>query len=140
MAWKCGDCGKLYSTKQLVGLKKTQAVETDDNPKRQHGFVSVCSCGYRFFLDKWKLQESKHIEINWFQTFKILISTVDLELDHLGNFYETMIFPQDTKWKCDFQTRYKTKPEAREGHRRILMIIKNKEFTLDKKNKKIIIT
>ena len=46
--WKCGRCGKIYDTNQLISLEKIKLVESDNDPTSQHGFTPVCECGYIF--------------------------------------------------------------------------------------------
>lgn len=133
--WKCGDCGKLYATEELMKLKKQKAVEQDTNPKKQHGYVSVCECGYVFHKDKWQLKDNIEINLNWLQSLRGYVSTVFLELNHFGCWYETMIFLGD--WKCHYQRRYVTKAEARDGHRQVLKMIENKQFEVNKEDKEI---
>lgn len=135
--WKCEDCGIEYTTKKLLKLKKVKAVETDTNPKKQHGYVSVCGCGYIFHKDKWQLKNNVVFPLNWLQAVEGYISTVFLELNHFGFWYETMIFTKP--YKCYYQKRYILKSEARRGHEEILRKIKNKEFEINKSEKEIII-
>lgn len=138
MKWKCGDCGKKYATEELVNLKLIKAVEKDTNPKKQHGYISVCTCGYIFHRDRWRIFENFEIPINFLQAIDCCVSTIDLELDHSGCWYETMVFV-DSGWKCYYQTRCVTRAEARIEQRRIVKMIKNKQYKLDKKNKELIL-
>lgn len=138
--WKCGDCGKKYTTDELIKLKKVKAVETDINPKEQHGYICVCKCGYIFHKDRWQLKDNVTFSFNWLQGVKGFVSTIFLELNHFGYWYETMIFiDKESDCKCSYQNRYVTIAEARKGHREVLRKIENNEFELNKKNKEIVI-
>lgn len=120
MEWRCGKCGKVYGS--LLGLKSVKAVDSDTDPKKEHGFVAQCSCGYTFHKDKWFIKDTIEIE-----EALVEISTVDLELEHFGNWFETMVFIKDSKGKsleCGFQDRYKTKEEAELGHEEIIRKLK----------------
>ena len=136
--WKCGDCGKEYTFDESHNLKKVKAVETDTNPKEQHGYTLVCECGYIFHKDRWQMKNEVEFDLNWLQSIYGFVSTVFLELNHFGNWYETMIFINSDKYSCYYQERYITRAEARRGHRKILDKIKNKEFEITK-DKEIII-
>lgn len=136
--WKCGDCGKTYTTEKLMALERIKAVNGDSNPKKQYGYISVCKCGYRFHRDKWQLLEIVEFPLNWFQALYGRVSTVFLELNHFGYHYETMVF-LNCKSSCWFQNRYKTRAEARKGHEELLRKIKNREFKWDRKKKELII-
>ena len=138
--WKCGDCGKEYTTDELLKLKKIKVVETETNPRGRHGhgYTSVCVCGYIFHRDKWQLKDNVVFNLNWLQAVEGVVSTVFLELNHFGFWYETMVFV-NKPFKCYYQKRYVTRAEARRGHEEILRKIKNKEFEVNKKEKEIII-
>ena len=69
--WQCSNCFKDYSFEEFRDLPSTKAVESDTDPKLQHGFTAVCVCGKAFGRDKWQLKtEAKGY----------LISTIHLEL------------------------------------------------------------
>lgn len=137
--WKCGDCGKEYSFEDFMKLNKTKAVDTDTNPKKQHGYVGVCECGYRFHRDKWMLKSEVRFKLNLIQEVVGELSTVFLDLNHFGYWYETMIFIRG-KYQCHFHRRYVTRAEARAGHNKILRKIINQQFTVDKEKKEISIS
>ena len=135
--WRCGNCGKIYSTLELLRLEKVKAFESDTDPNNQHGFTSVCTCGYRFHLDKFRIHDNLKIKINS-EDRDVLVSTVDLELNHGYNkdlWYETMIFVEDTEGKdkieCYYQNRYETKNEAIEDHNRLLNLLKDGKYTIE---------
>lgn len=136
--WKCGKCGKGYTFEEMRLLDRVKAVEKDTNPKKQHGFVSVCGCGYQFGLNKWMLKTKISLNLDSIGEIKGTVSTVFLELDHFGFWYETMIFLET--YTCEFQHRYKTKENAKKGHRKILQMIENKEYTVDDKEEEIILS
>ena len=66
---------------------------------------------------------------------KYQVSTVDLGLDHsfgIGKplYYETMIFEKERNKEgfynsLDYQVRYSTEKEAREGHKKAIQYVKN---------------
>ncbi len=138
--WKCGKCGKIYSLKELINLPKVKAVETDIDPSREHGFLPMCDCGYRFHLDKWRLQDDVQINIGE-KDININISTIDLEFnsglyEEDEVWYETMIFPGglgDKKLEdieCSYVNNYKTKEEAIEDHNRIVRLLKEGKYEI----------
>ena len=134
--WRCGNCGKIYSTQELIELEKVKVVESDTDPVNQHGYVSVCTCGYRFILDKWRLHDGLKIKIDG-KDVDIMVSTVDLELNY-GFFdrdlwYETGIFiERKDEYVGDtmiYEDRYENKEEAIADHNRILELLKNGKYT-----------
>ena len=151
--WKCGKCGRIYSFEEFVMLKKIKAVESDISPAREHGFVGICDCGYRFHLDKWRLHDKVKIKIDK-EYINVTVSTVDLELNHgyeIGEniWYETMIFAggfgdDELEWlKCSYMNRYETKEEAIEDHNRIVNLLKEEKYKveeLDENKKELIIS
>lgn len=136
--WKCGNCGKTYSIQELIGLSTIKAVESDTDPKSQHGYTSVCDCGYRFHLDRWRLHDTLKIKIND-KEVGILVSTVYLELNN-GFFdkdlwYETMIFSEEDNIMCNYTNTYETKDEAINDHNKILDNFKNGKYIIEKNEK-----
>ena len=148
--WKCGKCGKIYTTEEFLMLKKVKAVESDIDPSKEHGFVGVCDCGYRFHLDKWILHDIVKIKIDE-EDIDITISTVYLELN--GGFYEeeknlwyeTMIFPGgfgEELIECSYVNRYETKEDALLDHNRIVNLLKEGKYKiedLDENKKELVI-
>lgn len=132
--WQCSNCLKVYTNSQQLALRKVKAVETDTDPMEQHGYVPVCTCGKRFHLDKWRLQEE--VEVNHPEGKKRLqVSTIALELDHgyvEGEhlWYETMIFGSDDQ----YMERYETQEQAENRHKQIVELIKagHYKFTVSK--------
>jgi len=129
--WRCGNCGRGYSTFELSSLKKVKMVEEDTDPERQHGFTPVCDCGYVFHKDKWHLISKVELKTQ-LGPITVRVSTVFLETCHFGYWYETMIFVEDATKdvECDFQKRYKTKEEAKEGHKKVVETLKAGRFWL----------
>ena len=126
--WKCGKCGKKYSFYEFIELM-------DINYESRR--MPVCTCGYRFSLDKWILHDMLKIKIEN-KEVDILVSTVDLELNH-GFFgkdlwYETMVFGEGLGGHTQslYTTRYETKEQAEDDHNRILNLIKNGNYKIDK--------
>lgn len=128
--WKCGKCGKEYEFDEFMELEHVKAVEEDTNPKKQHGFVSVCECGYVFHKDKWQMKEKIEIDFND-KKINVDVSTVFLELNHFGYYYETMIFA-DGNIDCNYQGRFVTKEEAEKNHKEIVKKIKDGNFKIEK--------
>lgn len=126
ISWRCGKCKKIYSS--LLPLEPVKAVDSDTNPKEQHGFVSKCTCGYVFHKDKWQLKNVFKIrKRNFFghhyDLAEVRVSTIDLELQHFRFWYETMVFvgwSRIRNLECHFQERYKTKREAERRHNKIV--------------------
>lgn len=134
--WKCGNCGKLYSTIQLIGLNSVKVVEEDTNPSEQHGYTSVCECGYRFHIDTWRLRDTVTINTEKGDV-NVDVSTVFLELNNGWKegkdlWYESMIFPQEEWLKCGYQNRYETKEEAIKDHDKILDMLRTGKYKLEK--------
>lgn len=131
--WKCGRCGKEYEFDEFMKLPHIQAVPEDTNPKEQHGFVCVCSkCGYVFHKDKWRLRETIEIKVAG-KIGKVDVSTVFLEMNHWGYWYETMLFQGEgsqVNFELSYQDRYKTKEEAEKNHNIIVQKLKDKKFTI----------
>lgn len=144
MTWRCGKCKKIY--KDLFGLESVKAVESDTNPKEQHGYVSKCECGYVFHKDKWYEKDTFDIEKDGEKIAKVEVSTVDLELEHFGMWYETLVFLQeiyveeiqDLDLGC-LGSRYRTKEEALEGHNRFIRKLQNGEFKIVPKTYEVVL-
>lgn len=125
--WQCGWCKKKYTTKDFLKMDVVQVKEGE--PK--YGNTPVCSCGYRFHLDKFKLRHpmtlfdvdgKKHI---------VEVSTVFLELNRDRMWYETMIFPKnEDEVVCHLQRRYKTLNEAIDGHIEVLLLLERKRYKI----------
>jgi len=115
-------------------------VEEDTNPAEQHGFTSVCECGYVFHKDKWHLVDDVTIEFKKLFHATLSVSTVFLELNHFGYWYETMIFADvRIPWflrfllkplECDYQKRYVTKEEAETEHEDIVKKLREGKFKI----------
>lgn len=139
--WKCGKCGVKYTTEELLKLEKIKSVEEDTNPKKQHGYTSKCPCGYVFHKEKWYLKDLFDIYKDGERIMEIVVSTVDLELNHGFEgkelYYETMIFPNEIysdKYEsldCHYQYRYETKQEAIKGHKKVIELLKKEKFTIE---------
>lgn len=139
--WKCGNCGKEYMFEDFINLHTVVAVETDNDPSNQHGFVGICECGYRFHIDTWRLHDK--VEINTDKGYvNIQVSTVFLELDHGYEegkeiWFETMIFAggfgdDQIEWlKCDLVHRYETKEEAIKDHNKIINLLRGGSFKIE---------
>lgn len=138
---RCGKCGKIYTFEEFIRLKKVKAVEGDTNPSEEHGFTAMCDCGYRFHIDKWRLHDVVEIKTDK-GYINILVSTVDLELNHsfgIGKtlWYETMIFPggfedDRVEWlKCSYSNRYETKEDAIRDHNRIVNLLKEGKYKIE---------
>jgi len=137
--WKCGGCGTEYKFEDWIKLEKVVLVETDKNPSEQHGFTAKCSCGYVFGRDRYFKQTYHTLPLGEEKSLHIRISTVFLEMEHLGGYYyETMIFKVDDKTanddpyrlKCEFQKRYKTQAEADRGHDKIIQMLYDGKYNL----------
>jgi len=135
--WKCGRCGKVYTTEEMSQLNKVKAVEEDTNPWEQHGFLSVCECGYVFYRDKWHITDTLTV-MTELGPVDITVSTVFLELEHPGGWYETMLFPKD-KVESDYQERYYTQGEAELGHKTVLNKLRAGKFRVEPKEYSLIL-
>ncbi len=128
--WKCGKCAKEYTFEEFRALATVKAVEADTDPWQQHGFTPVCTCGYTFGKDKWHLVDSLEID-TLIGKVKLTISTVFLELNHFGYWYETMIFRDSFILECDYQERYVSREEATIGHKKVITQLKEKQFNVE---------
>ena len=137
--WKCGRCGKIYDTNQLISLEKIKLVESDNDPTSQHGFTPVCECGYIFHIDRWRLNDQVKIKVDD-KEIECIISTVFLELNNKmlngkDEYYETaIIFPGIDEEHKDIEIleRYESKEEAIGGHNRILNLIIEGKYKIEK--------
>lgn len=133
LAWRCGKCGKVYSSI----LDIPDWVWADPKNKKKYGKLSRCDCGYVFHKDKWVLKsEVKLVKKGIFGSYDMAtveVSTVDLELNHFGCWYETMVFTKESKignLECGFQTRYKTKKEANLWHKKIVKKLQSGNYEI----------
>ena len=98
----------------------------------EYGVTKVCECGKRFGVDKWNITQK--ISLGWFSA-NIIISTVHLELNHFGFYYETMVFV-DNKWyafdklQCFYQVRHKTQEEAERNHKILVERLNHKKYKI----------
>ena len=150
--WRCGNCRKIYSFDEFLKLNRAKMVESDTDPKEQHGYTPVCECGYRFHLDKWRLYDHVKIKTDK-EDIDAIISTVDLELnpgyvEGKNLWYGTVIFPggfgdDSLEWlKCYYEDRYETKEEAIKGHNRVMNFLKEGKYKIedsDENKKELII-
>ncbi len=137
--WKCGNCGKIYDIEEFLSLKKIKLIEEDTDPSSQHGFTPVCGCGYRFHIDRWRMDNIVKIDIDGKET-ELMVSSIFLELngkifDEKDEYYETAILWLDETNK-DFKTiqiieRYDTKEKAIEDHNKILDLLKRRKYKID---------
>ena len=139
--WKCGNCRKIYNFGEFIKLGMIKAVESDTNPKEQHGYTPVCECGYRFHIDKWRLHDHLKIIIDS-EERDVTVSTIDLEMNHGFDkdlWYETMVFVEDVEGKdkieCYYENRYETKKEAIKDHNRILNLLIDGRYTIEDNEK-----
>lgn len=138
--WKCGNCEKVYDTYELISLKKIKLVESDTNPSEQHGYTAICDCGYRFHIDRWRIDNHIKIKMDEEESESI-ISTIFLELNHKmlneeDEFYETAIlWPNKIDGKIgniEIIGRYDTKENAIGGHNKILDMINDGKYKVEK--------
>lgn len=121
LTWKCGRCNKGY--KSLLDMPKVKLVETDSDVNPEHGFTGRCPCGYTFHKDKWFLQDLFEITSNGKTVALVKLSTVYLELNHSGYWYESMLFIEekyDSGFEFEWSLRYRTRNEAKARHRRVV--------------------
>lgn len=137
--WKCSYCGKIYNINEFISLKKIKLVESDTDPAKQHGYTPVCECGYRFYLDRWRKNDNITIKLNG-KELELLVSSIFLELNHKifddkYEYYETAILWLDNDEaikNVEVMQRYETKKEAIENHNKILNLIKEGKYKIDK--------
>ena len=124
--WKCGNCGKEYNTEEMLTLKRVKAIEEDKHPEKEHGFVSVCDCGYRFHKDTWRLCDNVKV-ITEKGEVEIYVSSVyfDFIFSHFGEEprYETRTFPNVDWFRFDYEQRRETKEDAEKDHNRVLDLL-----------------
>lgn len=135
--WQCSHCNETYSFQEFITLKS----EWVDPNRTEYGKHSICrKCGKSFHKNKWALKKIiktfPNIISCWIYP-SLRVSTVHLELNHFGYWYETMVFA-DKKWSSFLkfgvyeQFRYKTKDEAIKGHELVLRKIKLKQYSFKK--------
>ena len=153
--WKCGGCGIVYNHKEHMVLDHVQVVADDPDPMKNYGYTSVCTCGYRFHLDKWFMRSTGIIyhQMTIFHNFfhaisfgkfckpieiKVDISTVDLELNHAfmpgeqGIYYESMIFPKREGGMIEswYQDRYSTRELAEFDHHDLRYLLSTGKYLI----------
>ena len=133
--WKCGRCGRVYSSSEHLNLPHIPIDPDDPDPKRGCGYTPICEdCGYIFHKDRWRVRETVTIELEEVGTVNIDVSTVFLELDHGFDgpplWYETMCFPERGDIACDGFGRYTTQEEAEKGHAAIKNALEKGDITI----------
>ena len=132
----CGNCERIYLESQAV-VKILEA--PPDAPIRQRGItkIEVRHCPYC-----GSPEHSYYPNNQWDKRFrlqtvvklkegKVLVSTVNLMLEHPGGFFETMIFGvEDLCLQESFCERYWTKQEAVKRHKEIVDLLKNGKYRL----------
>jgi NAD-dependent SIR2 family protein deacetylase len=141
--WQCSHCKATYSFQEFITLKS----EWVDPNRVEYGKVSICrNCGKKFHKNKWQLKNiiwAFPNPLTFFLYPSIRVSTVHLELNHFGYWYETMVFA-DKKWcsiyevLVNVQIRYKTEAEAVKGHNAILRKIMEKQYTFRENEDKVL--
>lgn len=128
--FKCGRCNKSYTTEEWINLKKVKM--RADDPKGNYGFTAQCACGYVFHKDKWILKQL--IRINGIM---VNVSTIFLEVEHTGMWYETMVFIETNqkRWHDQYCDRYLTKKQAVQGHNEVLQKIIDGRYKLTREDK-----
>lgn len=131
----CSHCFKKYSFSSLMTLEKKEVKKG----QKDFGYCPVCTCGKKFHVDKWNIQTEINTMEDTFLKFlfldflfaNILVSTVCLEFNHFGNYYETMVFVKKKRFSIfnniptdSFYDRYPTKTKAKMGHNEIVKIVK----------------
>lgn len=138
--WKCCNCWKEFTFDEFIKLTTVQAIESDANPSREHGFVGKCECGYRFHIDTWRLHDDVGIDTDHGYV-NIKVSTAFLEFNHgydaaKNIWYESMVFvggfgDDEVEWlKCGLVHRYETKEEAIADHDKIVNLLKEGKFKI----------
>ena len=137
--WKCGNCEKVYNFDDFISLKTIKMVESDTDPGEQHGYTPVCECGYRFHLDRWRKDDNIKIKFDG-EELELLVSSIFLEMndkmfDEKDEYYETAILwynKDNTVKNIEIIKRYETKEDAIENHNRILNLIKDGKYKIEK--------
>ncbi len=137
--WKCGNCGKIYNVNELLSLKKIKMVEEDTDPYHQHGYTAVCDCGYRFHIDRWRMNDTIKINVDGKES-ELMISSIFLELNgkifgEEDEYYETAILWLNENGKdlknIQIIKRYDIKEKAIVGHNKLLDLIKMRKYKVD---------
>lgn len=115
----CSRCLKKYAIREFLALPHVPAVD-DTDPKRNYGYLPVCTCGSVFIRDKWRMDA--HLTL---ADHRVCVSTISLELNHgfgLGEdqWYETIIFLEESVASLGPQWRYRTQEEAERAHTEIV--------------------
>jgi len=149
--WKCGKCGKEYTTDEFLNLKRIKLVEYDPDPWKNYGFTSVCECGYVFHRDYWR--KVTRLSLKYYPSIlyrllnlltggllckpiviNVKVLTYFLELRGLDGdlWYETVVFDEGGSIiLSDFDVcRYETREDAEKGHEKIVRLLKEGKFKL----------
>ena len=127
--YKCPKCDRVYTFEETLTFKRVPVVP---GKEEEYGYDMVCpNCGARFWRDRMIIKD--YIDLG---DFEVEVSTVDLGINHLclSNdapecFYETMLFFHKKKKNVivpedEVVARYKTRDKAKEGHKKIVELIK----------------
>lgn len=130
--WKCGKCGKEYTSEEWRSLKSVQLVPEDTDPMRQHGYTGVCPCGYVFHRDKWHIRDVLELPTDHGRA-KVEVITYFLELRFRGGWYETDIFDEGGDVKMDSHApwkRYETQEEAEQEHNELVRLLREGKYAV----------
>ena len=132
--YKCPRCDHIYSPEEYEGLESVWVIPEN----REYGKARVCRrCGALVsLLCRDRLVLKDYVELK--HGVEVEVSTVDLVVEHEwggegGFFYETILWFSKAARSlavvpcCDVVTRYRTKEEAVEGHRRIVEALRRGE-------------
>jgi hypothetical protein len=131
----CGSCERIYDESEAV-VKMLEA--PPDAPIRERGVthIPVEHCPYCGSPEHSYYQNSQWQKRFKLQTYvelkegKVLVSTVNLMMEHSGGFFETMIFGETVNLTDGWCERYWTKDEAVKRHHEIVEKLKNGRYRL----------
>jgi hypothetical protein len=131
----CGACERIYNEEEAL-IKMREA--PPDAPIREQGvtYIPVKHCPFcgspehsyysgNQWQKRFKLQTCVDLKEG-----KVLVSTVNLMMEHPGGFFETIIFGETIDLLSDVHARYWTREEAIKGHNKIVELLKNGKYKL----------
>lgn len=135
----CGKCERIYSEAEAKVEFREAPPEA---PIRWEGVtkIKVLCCPYcgapenDFYPDsQWNYRFNRKTSVST-PFGELVVSTVNLMIEHYDGFFETMIFPGKgfkAAISPDFCERYWTKEEAIKGHEKVVQLLKEGKFKLE---------
>jgi hypothetical protein len=131
----CGNCEKIYNEWEAI-VKILDA--PPDVPIRKEGItripVKLCPyCGspeHSYYPGNQWEKRFRLVDYVDLKEGKVIVSTVNLMIEHNGGFFETMIFGETVNLTDCWCERYWTKEEAIKRHVEIVRLLKDGKYRL----------